>query len=129
MDIINNFPERRKYKRFKLKGPAFAIISYSPIRTGQIIDIGKGGLALQYEKNFEGANLITDIEIFKSDLSFYIDNIKAKTVSDIEIIDPSFSQTKETTKMRRCGIKFRDLSSHQISQLVNFIQHFTFAEH
>ena len=125
MDIQKNFPERRKDKRFKLKDPAFALMYCSPARTGQIIDISRSGLAIRYDKNGKGSNELTELDIFKSDFSFYIDNMKAKLISDIEIIDKTLTGSKE---MRRCGIQFEDLSNNQIFQLVNFIQNSSLVE-
>ena len=120
MDTHKNFPERRKDKRFHLKDPAYAIMNCSPIRTGQITDISRSGLAIRYEKNVAGSNELTELDIFKSDFSFFIDNIKVKIISDIEIIG--------SKEMRRCGLQFEDLSNNQIFQLENFMQNFTLAE-
>lgn len=125
MDIQENFTEKRKDKRFKLKDPAFALMYCSPARTGQIIDISRSGLAIRYDKNGKGSNELTELDIFKSDFSFYVDNIKAKLISDIEIIDKTFIESKG---MRRCGIQFEGLSNNQISQLVNFIQNSSLTE-
>lgn len=125
MDTRNNFSERRKEKRFKLKDPAFAIMYYSPTRIGQITDISRSGLAVRYVKNGEGSKELNELDIYKSDFKFRVDNIKVKTVSDVEIIGKPFDGPKE---MRRCGIQFENLSRSQISQLDNIIQNFTMAE-
>ena len=125
MDIQKNFPERRKDKRFKLKDPAFAIMNHCSNKMGKITDISKSGLAIRYLKNGEGSDKLNRLDIFKSDFSFYIDDIKAKPITDIEIIDKMLIGSKET---RRCGIQFEDLSMNQISQLENFIQNCTLAE-
>jgi len=122
---IQKFPERRKSKRFKLKDPAFAIMYCSPTRTGQIIDISRTGLAIRYNKIVEGPIECTELDIFKSDFGFYIDSIKAKTISDTEIIDKIDVGPKE---LRRCGIQFADLDNNQISQLEDFIQNFALSE-
>jgi len=122
---IQRFLERRKAKRFKLKDPAFAIMYCSPTRTGQIIDISRTGLAIRYNKTVGGSDEFTELDIFKSDFRFYIDNIQAKTISDVEIIDKIDIGPKE---MWRCGIQFEDLSNNQISQLEDFIQNFALAE-
>lgn len=119
MEIQKNFNERRKDKRFKLKHPAFAIMSYPSNGIAKITDISKSGLALRYSKNGAGFSTLNKLDIFKSDFSLYIDDIKAKTISDIEVIGKTFVGSKET---RRCGIQFEGLSSEQISQLDNFIQ-------
>jgi hypothetical protein len=125
MGIQKNFPERRKDKRFKLKYPVFAVMYYSPTRIGRITDISRSGLAVRYVKNGESSNELNELGIFKSDFRFYIDNIRAKTISDFEIIDKTFIGSKE---MRRCGIQFGDLPKNQISQLEDLIQNFTSAE-
>ena len=119
------FPERRKDKRFKVKDPVFAILYSSPTRTAQIVDISRGGLALHYVRNEEGSNVIDRLDIFKSDFSFYMDNIKAKTVSDIEVVGEKSDGSKE---IRRCGLQFEDLSQGQISQLESFMQNMCLIE-
>ncbi len=125
MDIQKNIPERRKDKRFKLKSSAFAIMNNSPKRVGKITDISKSGLAVRYYKNGESFNDLKVLDIFRSDFSFHIDDIKAKTISDVEIIDKTLIGSKE---VRRCGIQFDDLSNNQIFQLANFIQNSSSAE-
>ena len=125
MDIQKNFPERRKDKRFKLKSSAFAIMNHSPKRIDKITDISKSGLAIRYFKNGEDSNDLKVLDILKSDFSFCINDIKAKTISDVKIIDNTLIGSKE---MRRCGIQFEDLSNNQISQLENFIQNSSLAE-
>ena len=122
MEFQKIFPERRKDKRFKLKDPAYAIMYYSPSRIGQITDISRNGLAVRYVKNGEDSNELTELDIFNADFILYVDNIKAKSISDFEIIDKTFIGSKE---MRRCGIQFEDLSRHQMSQLEDFIENFT----
>ena len=98
---------------------------YSPTRIGQITDISRSGLAVRYVKNEEDSHELNELDIFKSDFRFYIDNIKAKTIFDLEIIDKTFVGSKEK---RRCGIQFEDLSNNQLFQLENFIQNLTLAE-
>ena len=125
MDIPKTFPERRKNKRFRLKDLAFAVMYYSPNRIGQITDISKSGLAIRYVKNEECSGQLNELDILKPDFSPFIDKIKAKSISDIEIIDKTLFGSIE---FRRCGIHFENLSSNQISQLENFIQNSTSTE-
>lgn len=122
MSIRKDFAERRKDKRFKVKDPAFAVMYYSPTKIGQITDISRSGVAVRYIKNGDGSGELDQIDIFKSDFKFYMDNIKAKTVSDVEVIDKSVSDSKG---IRRCGIQFENLSNYQISQIESFIQNYT----
>ena len=117
--MIQRSIERRKDKRFRLKDPVFAILYSAPTKTAQILDISRGGLALRYAKSEEGFNVIDKLDIFKSDFSFYMENIKAKTVSDIEVVGEKINGSKE---VRRCGLQFEDLTQSQISQLERLIQ-------
>ena len=123
MDINRGSSERRKDKRFKLKDPVFAILYSSQTKTAQIVDISRGGLAIRYVKNDYDSDMINKLDIFKSDFSFYMDNIKAKTISDIEVTGENFNGSKE---VRRCGVQFENLSENQISQLERFIQNVSF---
>ena len=122
MLIPKTLTERRKNKRFSLKDPAFAVMYYSPDRIGQITDISKSGLAIRYVKNEECTGLLNELDILQSDFSLYIHRIKAKSISDIKIIDNTFIGSKE---LRRCGIQFENLSSTQLAQLEDFIQNST----
>ena len=120
MSIQTQFQERRKDKRIKVKDPTYAIIFDFLSISGQITDISKSGAAIRYVKNGESYPKDLDgLDIFRSDFSCRIDNIKAKIITDMEVIDKKFIGTK---KLRRCGIQFEDLSRNQISQLENFIQ-------
>jgi len=125
MDTKNAFTERRKDRRFKLKNPGYAIMYYSPTKIGHIIDISESGLAVSYVKTGQPSEKLNEIDIFRSDFRCYIENLKAKTISDLKINDPTYMGSKET---RRCGIHFKDLSSQQISQLNNFIQNYASSE-
>ena len=125
MKIQKNSPDRRKDKRFKLKDPVFALMYFSPTMMGRVTDISRSGAAVRYVKSGDGYRELNQLDIFKSDFKLYIENIKAKTISDMEIIDKTFIGSKE---IRRCGIQFEVLSNNQLSQLENFIQDFASAE-
>jgi len=125
MGTQKNFPERRKDKRFKLKDPTFAVMYHSPTRIGRITDISRSGLSFRYVKNGDSSKELNQLDILKSDFRFYMDNVKAKTISDFEIIDKTCIGSKE---MRRRGIQFEALPKNQISQLEDFIQNYTWAE-
>jgi len=121
MDSTNDFTERRKHKRFKLKDTAFAIIDYNPTKMGQITDISRSGLAIHYANNGQGSNRPDELDIFKPDLSCYIEKIKVKTVSDLEVIGSASFKPK---KMRRCGMQFGVLTSSQIFHLESLLQNY-----
>lgn len=106
--------ERRNIPRFHVNSGLFAV----NFQLGQIIDISMEGLAFRYverEKKREsdrGIGIIFD----EDDLCF--DRIPVLTVSDIII---SEDRDVETPIIRRCGVRFLDLSPTQKSLLQNFI--------
>ena len=117
--------ESRKYKRFKAKKGAFAILWPNSKKIGEIIDISKGGLAFYYFADKESPNGSTAVDIFWHDHSFYLDNIPCMTVYEIEIADepPSTHAT-----MRRIGVQFDDVIANKSSQFNRFMQNYTIGE-
>ncbi len=104
--------ERRKIPRFPVQSGLFALDSH----LGQIIDISMTGLAFRYPQR----PLIQDIEkgmgiIFdEEDLCF--DRIPVKTIADFIMSDEN-----DRIIIRRCGVRFLDLSPTQKTLLKNFI--------
>ncbi len=117
--------ESRKYKRFKAKKGAFAILWPHSKKIGEIIDISRGGLAFCYFAGESLPNQSTAVDIFWHDHSFYLDNIPCKTVYEIEIADepPSTHAT-----MRQIGVQFEDVIPSKSSQLNHFIKNYTIGE-
>ncbi len=117
--------ERRKYKRFKVKKGAFAILWPHSKKIGEIIDISRSGLAFCYfaDENLPDESIAVDI--FWHDHSFHLDNIPCKTVYENEIADepPSTHAT-----MKRIGVQFEDVIASKSSQLNHFIRNYTIGE-
>jgi len=113
--------DNRAFTRFSAKEGAFAVIT-APRKLGQILDISKGGLSFTYMGEEEGPQKNTELDIFLSGIGFNSKNIPYKTISDFEIESKvEFS----SIKMRRCGVKFRQLHLDQHSQIEDFLQHHT----
>ena len=113
--------EKRAFKRFSTKEGAFAVAT-APRKIGQILDISKDGLAFTYIGDEKGLKKDIELDIFISGLGFNSRNIPYKTISDFEIENKNgFS----SIKMRRCGVKFRQLNSDQISKIEDFLQNHT----
>lgn len=117
METEKNFTERRKDKRFKVKDPVFAILNNSS-KMGRIVDISKSGLALRYCENGADYAELNKIDVFKSDFSIYINDIKANIISDFQVIGKMFFGSRD---VRQCGVRFEKLSSKQIAQLESLI--------
>lgn len=113
--------DNRDFTRFSAQEGAFAVIT-APRKLGQILDISRGGLAFTYIGEEEGPQKNAELDIFLSGIGFNSKNIPYKTISDFEIESKvEFS----SVKMRRCGVKFRQLHLEQISQIEDFLQNHT----
>jgi len=114
--------ERRKSTRYKAIEGAYAAISPSSHKLGQIIDISMGGLAFKYiDTNNDDTNnqTLSEESIFLSSMGFYVGNLPFKTISDNEITNaPSFS----SMKVRERHVQFTDLSFKQLFDLDYYLR-------
>lgn len=114
--------ERRKSKRYKAVEGAYAAISPSSHKLGQIIDISMGGLAFKYidtNNNDQKNQTPTEESIFLSSMGFYVGNLPFKTISDNEVTNtPSFS----SMKVRERHVQFTDLSFKQLFDLDYYLR-------
>lgn len=125
MTILNEFVERRRLKRFKVKEGAFAVLMPDSKRLGQILDLGKGGLSFLYIDTGEGANGSTQLDIFVAGNGFYLSKLPVHIVSDIQV--PNKIPINPIV-MRRQGIQFGELTLEQTSSLDSFMRQYTTAE-
>lgn len=109
--------ERRKSKRYQAAEGAYAAISPSSHKLGQITDISMGGLAFKYidtKNNDTKGQDQSEESIFLSSMGFYVGNLPFKTISDNEVTNtPSFS----AMKIRERHVQFTDLSFKQLFDL------------
>jgi hypothetical protein len=140
----NDFMEKRKHNRFKVKEGAFAMIMSAPaeldkiqdmsigeiafgvlkakpIRMGQIVNISKGGLAFRYIDDKEESNESFELDILFASDAFYLKNVPFRTVSDFDTVSKF---PIHTFKMRQQGVQFGEMDSNQTSQLDYFIQNY-----
>jgi len=119
--------ERRRHKRFKVRDGAFVVLMPPSTKLGQIIDISSGGLAFRYlsmeeRSKEERSNNLSNLDIFLTDNSFYLEEVPVINVSDFQIAG-KFPFSSITT--RRQGVQFRELTHNQISRLEYFIRNHT----
>jgi hypothetical protein len=110
------FIDRRKHKRFKVKGGAFAVATPDYNKPGQIKDISEGGLAFQFITNDEQTTGWSEIEIFSSVDDFYIKKIPVRTVLNSASDNTASSNP---TPLRQVSMKFGKLN-HPQKLLLNF---------
>jgi len=80
------FIERRKHKRFKVKGGAFASIQFDHYTIGPIKNISRDGLAFRYISEKEQIPISLEVDIFASGKGFLMNKIPSKRISDFNII-------------------------------------------
>ena len=127
-----DFVERRKQHRFKVKEDAFVKL-YTPrffklgkpriIKSATIIDISIGGLAFQYVDCVMLSHDFYELSIFNTTGAIKIDKVPFKAVSDFSI-----SRLSNSKFIRRCGIKFGGLNPAQKSELASLIQNHAIGE-
>jgi hypothetical protein len=111
-------PDRRKQKRFNVQSDAFVAVGPHFDKVGPIIDVSMGGLAFHYlaiGKHKEG--LSADMILTNRD--FFMGYVPFEIVRDFEV--PNI-QPPGIATMRRCSLRFRDLTQSQVSQLRFFIE-------
>jgi len=133
MLIRSNFFERRKHHRFKVKTKAvaqfhkprlFKLGKSRAAKSAQIVDLSGGGLSFQYTANDMWALDANELSISNHFDEIRIDNIPFAAVSDFSI-----SRVTNSLLLRRCGVKFGELTPMQKNQLHAFIQSHTINIH
>ncbi len=114
--------DQRKFRRFKVKEGAFAVLQNGDSKIGQLIDISRGGLGIRYINEEDGSHRFYELDIFLTNEGFYIKRVPFKTVSDFEV---SVQQPNNIVFMRRRGVQFGELTLRQISHLEYFIHNYT----
>jgi len=111
---------RRKHERFPVKDDTYALLSSPEFeefeRMGQLIDIGRGGLAFHYvaiggHKSMDELNGTVVLKVFRPSASMVIE--QCKLVYDIPLDEGVF----HNVCLRRCGIQFDEVPQRKISRL------------
>lgn len=121
--IIRSAPSKLGQIKDMSRGEiAIAIFKSKPILTGQIINISRSGLTFRYFPSEEQSNQSVELDILFANISFYLENLPFKTISDLDV-DNEFSYSSQNRKLMR--VQFGELDSHQISQVDYFIENCT----
>ena len=117
--------DRRKYIRYRAKDHVYVNIrSQFDEEIGQLIDISKGGLSLNYPLNSDKTVSYDELGILSS-IDLATERISFETISDIEMLNQLNSGR---LKLRRHGLQFKNLTSEQEAKLDYFIKNFTLGE-
>jgi hypothetical protein len=98
---------------------AFAVLRDHVSKVGQIMDISMSGLSFRYIVNGGSPDASFELDILLVGHGLCIEKVRFKKVSDFQIPNKSpFSPLL----IRRCGVRFEELTLEQRSQLEDIIR-------
>jgi len=119
--------DKRKFKRFQVPGGTFALLQPGSTGLCQVIDISKTGLAFRYTsglKKIEETHSL-DLLLGEGGFYFYLGNLPFEVISDFQW---GFETINDSPlgffTLRRRGVKFRDFTKSQKSQLDYFLNNY-----
>lgn len=117
--------DRRKEKRYKVAGGAYAVVGLRPNKLGQINNISSRGLAFKYladEARSDGAQVM---DIFVRNQNFRMKGIPIQTIYDVELAKEN---PLSTIAIRQQSVLFGELDDEQESKLKYLLQYHTLGE-
>jgi len=110
--------ERRRQPRVRVPVGQFCVVTCgSGEKLGTLLDIGRGGLAFRYIPNGEPLTESFKLNILAGESRVFLSGVPYVNISDFEMGDRFYFRT---SFMRRRGLQFKELTSHQLS-LVEFL--------
>jgi len=100
-------PERRLHKRFSDDGSGVAVLYPNFVFSIDVLDISRGGLAFTYKgwEEWSGKNLLLDYVTGNN----FLNKIPCEIVSDVQL--------DHKNALRRCGLRFKELTDQQVNQI------------
>lgn len=120
--------DRRAHERFLARnGTIAAVISDTGLKLGVISDMSKGGLAFRYiEQNPQESLVATDmpckVDILVNEENFYAEKLPCTVVAE-NALPPE--NLYIPLPMKKCRIRFGELTANQMSQIDHFLDNFT----
>jgi len=95
------------------------LFNYRVVHSAEIINISISGIKAQYTATTTWSRNFDRMAIVTTDKKFKIDNLQCKVISDsmVDYLDNG-------AFVRRCGIKFGNLSDKKKTQLSTFVQEY-----
>lgn len=114
--------ERRKHKRFRIMGDAYA---FNDNDFGQIIDIGMGGLAIFTSSEEEWQKETNELNLVFTDDELILEEIQARNIANAV---PSYKKPLPGPAANRCSMQFVGLTPFQQIRLQHIINNNTAGE-
>lgn len=109
--------ERRRNVRLRPENLTFVAVRPKFAKLGKLLDISSSGLCFQYmyKKDQNGGKALFKIDIFINENGYYLLRVPCKVIYDIEIKEEMVFTIE--LELRRCGLKFENLTKDQVEQL------------
>ena len=118
----NMAAERRKHHRYKTNQDVFVSFNPGSFQLGQIINIGKGGLAFIHVDIRQPVAALSKMDLFLANDGFRLSEILYKVVSEFELKNKSSSND---LILRQCCIAFGHLTQFQNASLDYYLENYT----
>ena len=112
--MIDNM-ERRRFRRYKVKDNAVAFLGKSACA---ILDISAVGISVRYSLIEQDAADSAHLDIFLADTRFYLPQVPVEIVDEVMTSPHSMFSS---LRIKRLGLRFKDLSLEQKARLDEFI--------
>ncbi|MCP3954359.1 MAG: hypothetical protein GY697_19405 [Desulfobacterales bacterium] len=130
---------KRAHKRYRAKEGTFAVLFQDSSKLGHLIDIcvdgfsfsfsdspfldsDRDGQALLYSGRQHLVEGLTEFDIFLVDSGICLERMPCKIVSKIELEE---GDNLASIVTKRCSVQFDELEPEQVSDLNDFIEHWT----
>ena len=114
----NRFLERRAHPRVETKAGIYVRYASYSTRIGEVKEMSLGGLSFQYSESAYEVGEPSEVDLFSDVGDSFLGRVPFETVSDSKA-KPKNSIIGDS--LRRCGVKFVDLTSKQLARLQAFI--------
>jgi hypothetical protein len=113
--------ERRQHQRFKVKNTVFAMLDSHPVgHAAAVLDVSMGGVGLQYCSSEAFDCNWKRLDVISSYDNFFLRKLPIEIISD-QAIDKEQGNAPEEG-IKRCGVKFNNLTFTQQALLDIFIK-------
>jgi len=119
--------ERRRNSRVSPKEPTFVAVRPEFSRSGELLDISRGGLRFQYLRKINpGEDMATPlkIDIFLINNGYYLPKVPCTLIYDVEE-EKGPALLPMRLESRHCGLKFGKLSPEQTRQVELYLSQHT----
>ena len=125
---MENFEEKRECERYRCRQDKDAYVAVRPKfeRIGALNDVGAKGLAFTYTlmedyKTLSSEATLVSIDLFLSENQFYLPGLRCEVAYDT-VVEGSLVPDMH---LRRCGVKFCELTAMQKDQIRHFLDQYT----